>query len=99
MQNDVTTTRNGFRVEDVTFKNARRQSEIDKETDHSEVDSPNSSQIPVSLTPEQVKSFYRVRIANTSNMVEKAIYNRTIQWIDESIELKKQLIAIEKKQV
>ena len=51
--NDVTTTRNGFRVEDITFKNARRQCEIDNEVEKSE-ETEDSIQAPVSLDRKSV---------------------------------------------
>ena len=36
MSNNMTTTLKGFRVEDITFKNARRQCEIENEIDKTE---------------------------------------------------------------
>ena len=96
--NDVTTTRNGFRVEDITFKNARRQCEIDNETDNSE-EVEVSIQAPVSLTPEQVKSFYMLKIASAKDSNEKRVYAQTIRWIDELLSTKKKLFALESKEV
>ena len=96
--NDVTTTRNGFRVEDVTFKNARRQCEIDNEVDKSE-ETEDSIQAPVSLTPEQVKSFYMLKIASAKDSNEKRVYAQTIRWIDELLDTKKKLFALEAKEV
>ena len=51
----MTTTKNGFRVEDITFKGARRQCEIDNEIEHEEGENTQDVKAPVSLTPEQVK--------------------------------------------
>ena len=96
--NDVTTTRNGFRVEDITFKNARRQCEIDNEVEKSE-ETEDSIQAPVSLTPEQVKSFYMLKIASAKDSNEKRIYAQTIRWIDELLDTKKKLFALEAKEV
>ena len=96
--NDVTTTRNGFRVEDITFKNARRQCEIDNEVEKSE-ETEDSIQAPVSLTPEQVKSFYMLKIASAKDSNEKRVYAQTIRWIDELLDTKKKLFAIEAKEV
>lgn len=96
--NDVTTTRNGFRVEDITFKNARRQCEIDNEVDKSE-ETEDSIQAPVSLTPEQVKSFYMLKIASAKDSNEKRVYAQTIRWIDELLDTKKKLFALEAKEV
>ena len=96
--NDVTTTRNGFRVEDITFKNARRQCEIDNEVEKSE-ETEDSIQAPVSLTPEQVKSFYMLKIASAKDSNEKRVYAQTIRWIDELLDTKKKLFALEAKEV
>lgn len=96
--NDVTTTRNGFRVEDITFKNARRQCEIDNEVEKSE-ETEDSIQAPVSLTPEQVKSFYMLKIASAKDSNEKRVYAQTIRWIDEMLDTKKKLFALEAKEV
>ena len=96
--NDVTTTRNGFRVEDITFKNARRQCEIDNEVENSE-ETEDSIQAPVSLTPEQVKSFYMLKIASAKDSNEKRVYAQTIRWIDELLDTKKKLFALESKEV
>jgi len=96
--NDVTTTRNGFRVEDITFKNARRQCEIDNEVEKSE-ETEDSIQAPVSLTPEQVKSFYMLKIASAKDSNEKRVYAQTIRWIDELLDTKKKLFAFEAKEV
>ena len=96
--NDVTTTRNGFRVEDITFKNARRQCEIDNEVEKSE-ETEDSIQAPVSLTPEQVKSFYMLKISSAKDSNEKRVYAQTIRWIDELLDTKKKLFAFEAKEV
>ena len=98
MKNDVTTTKNGFRVEDITFKNARRQCEIDNEIEHEEVDT-EEVKAPVSLTPEQVKEFYKSKIVSAKDSNEKRVYAQTIRWIDELAETKKKLFALESKEV
>ena len=95
---NVTTTKNGFRVEDVTFKNARRQCEIDNEIEREE-SVEEEVQAPVSLTPEQVKAFYMLKIANAKDSNEKKVYAQTIRWIDEMLETKKKLFALENKEV
>ena len=96
--NDVTTTRNGFRVEDITFKNARRQCEIDNEVEKSE-ETEDSIQAPVSLTPEQAKSFYMLKSASAKDSNAKRVYAQTIRWIDELLDTKKKLFAFEAKEV
>lgn len=96
--NDVTTTIKGFRVEDVTFKNARRQCEIDKEIEHTDKEQ-EQVKAPISLTPEQVKEFYMLKITATMDSNEKKVYAQTIRWIDEMIETRKKLITLESKEV
>lgn len=95
---NVTTTKNGFRTEDITFRNARLQSAILDEMEHEEV--PESEvKAPVSLTPEQVKIFYLAKIASAKDSNEKRVYAQTIRWIDELLETKKKLFALEAKEV
>ena len=96
--NDVTTTRNGFRVEDITFKNARRQCEIDNEIEREDIEQ-EEVKAPVSLTPEQVKEFYMLKIASSKDSNEKRVYAQTIRWIDELLDTKKKLFALEAKEV
>lgn len=95
---NTTTTKNGFKVEDVTFRNARRQCEIENEIEHTEFEE-EEVKAPVSLTPEQVKQFYldKIQVAKDSN--EKRVYAQTIKWIDELLETKKKLFALEAKEV
>lgn len=96
--NEVTTTKNGFRTEDITFRNARRQSEIDKEIDHSSDQNEEDIQVPVSLTPEQVTAFYLSKIAFAKDSNEKRLYSQTISWIEELQRTKKELIALKNKE-
>ena len=93
MSDNMTTTQNGFRVEDVTFRRARRQSEIDSELIESG-EFPVDSQVPVSLTPEQVKKFYANRAETTRDMHEKALYMTTIKWIDDLFTLRKENVQL-----
>lgn len=95
---NMTTTRNGFRVEDITFKNARRQCEIDNEVEKTE-EEEGVVKAPISLTPEQVKEFYLMKIAVSKDSNEKRVYSQTIKWIDELSEVKKKLFALESKEV
>lgn len=93
----TTTTRNGFRVEDVTFRGARQQSAILDEIGENEETETGEIKVPVSLTPEQVKSFFEAKSDATNNGKEKKLYAQTIRWIDELLETKKKLIATEEK--
>lgn len=94
----VTTTKNGFRTEDITFKHARLQSEILKEMGEEVVENTDDVKAPVSLTPEQVKGFYQSKIAVSRDSNEKRLYSQTIKWIDELAETKKKLFALEAKE-
>ena len=94
----VTTTRNGFRVEDITYRKARQQSAILDEMENEEV-VEEEVKAPVSLTPEQIKMFYVAKIAVAKDSNEKRVYAQTIKWIDEMLETKKKLIALEAKEV
>lgn len=95
---NVTTTGN-FRVEDITFKGARRQCEIENEIDRSDEVTQGEVKAPVSLTPEQVKAFYVKKIATATDSNEKRVYAQTIKWIDEMLETKKKLLSLEAKEV
>ena len=94
----TTTTRNGFRVDDITFRGARRQCEIENDIETEEY-VEEDIKAPVSLTPEQVKTFYKQKISASKDSNEKRLYSQTIQWIDELLDTKKKLVALESKKV
>lgn len=99
MSNNMTTTGH-IRVEDITFKGARQQSQVieDIKARHGEDQvEVGDVKVPVSMTPEAVKSFYEQKIAETRNPNEKKIYAQTIRWIDECLDAKKKLVALELK--
>ncbi len=83
-----------FRVEDITFKGARRQSEILKEMGETPKETAVSG-VPVSMTPEQVKQFYLSRAEETDNMRERALYHLTVKWIDDMLFYKKRVTEYE----
>ena len=93
---NMTTTKNGFRVQDITFRGARKQSEIDNETENDEEEVEVKA--PVSLTPEQVKDYFKTKISVAKDSNEKRVYSQTIKWIDELLDTKKRLIAFEEKE-
>jgi len=94
--NDMTTARRGmFRVEDVSFKNPRKQSEVAREIAAECGVSEQSVTAPISLTPEQVKAFYEAKRAESYDPNEKRVYEITIHWIDELFSFKKQKVADE----
>lgn len=98
MGNKVTTTKNGFRVEDITFKNPRKQSAIIEELGIDNVDdSSKDVDVPVSLTPEQVKSFLSAKRDSAKNLQEIKLYIQVIRWIDELFSLKKEVIQLREK--
>lgn len=86
----MTTTTRGFTVEDITYKHARRQSEIDKELG---VEEPVAQEVevPVSLTPEQVIAYYQGLISVSDNTNEKMVFSHTIRWIKELQKVKAEL--------
>lgn len=93
----MTTTKNGIRVEDITFKNARKQSAIIDELPEEDREISAENLAPVSMTPEQVKSFFNVKKEQTHNGNEKRLYDTVCEWIDSYFALKKQVILLEKK--
>lgn len=94
-----TTTRSGFKVEDITFKNARRQSEIDKELGVDTVSDEEELKTPISLTPEQVIRYYEESIANTDSVSKKRLYAQTIKWIKELQEANTKLLHYRQKEL
>ena len=95
MSNTTTTVRGGFRVEDVTFHNARQQSEILKEGVIDEEVEKSKVEAPKSLTQEQVKTFLLKKIQNNIDEDEKRVYAKIIHWIDELSEVKNKLVKHE----
>ena len=95
MSNTTTTVRGGFRVEDVTFHNARQQSEILKEGVIDEEVEQSKVEAPKSLTPEQIKNFFLKKIQNTTDEGEKRVYAKTIHLVDELAEIKNKLVKYE----
>ena len=99
MSNNMTTTGH-IRVEDVTFRGARQQKQVIEDLADKygiEPEEVGKVKAPVSLTPEAVKTFYVNKIEETIDPQEKKIYAQTIKWIDECLETKKKLVAIELK--
>lgn len=98
MANNVTTTRNSmFRVEDVSTKGLRKQSEIDKEIARERGITPEAIPVPVSLTPESVKTFFSKKKEEVSDANEKKVYDLMIKWVDELADTKKKLASAESK--
>ena len=95
----TTTTTKGFRVEDITFHNARRQSAVEDEirAENPELFEEDSVEVPISLTPEQVINFYKQKIERATDSNEKRLYSQTIKWINELADVKKQLLLLEAK--
>lgn len=98
MSQQVTTTKGGIRVEDITFRGARRQSEIDKELNVLP-EEKQEIKAPVSLTPEQVKLYYLTCIQHTEDQSTKKVYYQTIKWIDELQKVKSKLMQYELKEM
>lgn len=94
----MTTAKNRFRVEDITYRGARKQSEIENEIEREE-EPEQEIKAPVSMTPEQVMEFYKAKIANTSDSNEKRVYSQTIVWIKELQSTKKELVSLREKEI
>ena len=94
----MTTAKNRFRVEDITYHGARKQSEIENEIEREE-EPEQEIKAPVSMTPEQGIEFYKAKIANTSDSNEKRVYSQTIVWIKELQSTKKELVALREKEI
>lgn len=99
MSQQRTTTTSHFRVEDVTFKKARKQSEIDRELGVEPTLNTEDVEAPVSLTPEQIKSFYEKKIQATEDQAQKRVYAQTIRWIDELQKVKVELYQYKAKEL
>ena len=87
-----------FRVENITYKHARKQSEIENEGESEE--EPGQDEKPnVALKHEKVMEVYKAKIANTSDSNEKRVYSQTITWIKDLLTTKKELLAIREKEI
>lgn len=88
---NTTTSKNGFRVEDVTFKKARMQSEILNEGVSDTSCEPVEVKVPESLTPEQVKHYLAESVKSMEDTNKKKVYAQMFNWINELLELRKKL--------
>lgn len=98
MNNMTTAMGKNFRSEDVTFRNMRKQSEIENEIEKEE-EPEEEIKAPVSLTPEQVIDFYKTKIAMAHDSNEKRLYSQTIKWIKELQSTKKELLILREKEI
>lgn len=98
MPSSCTTSRKGFRVEDITFHSARKQNDI-----LNEIPRDNSNdfepEVPVSTTPEQVISYFNTIIDTTSDNNKKRIFTQAVRWIKEMGDLRKELISYKLKEM
>lgn len=100
MSSHVTTVAGGgmFTIEDVTTRGLRRQSEVAKDIAARRGETiDNGVPVPVSLTPESIKTFFSKKRDETIDPHEKGVYDQTIRWIDELFDTKKKLVAAESK--
>ena len=90
--NNTTTSKNGFRVEDVTFKKARMQNEILNEGVSDTSCEPVEVKVPESLTPAQVKQYLAERVKSMEDTnKKKKVYAQMFNWINELLELRKKI--------
>ena len=90
--NNTTTSKNGFRIEDVTFKKARMQNEILNEGVSDTSCEPVEVKVPESLTPEQVKQYLAESVKSMEDTnKKKKVYAQMFNWINELLELRKKI--------
>ena len=90
--NNTTSSKNGFRVEDVTFKKARMQNEILNEGVSDTSCEPVEVKVPESLTPEQVKQYLAESVKSMEDTnKKKKVYAQMFNWINELLELRKKI--------
>lgn len=94
----TTATGNNFRKEDITFRDMRKQSEINNEIERIE-ELEEEVKVPVSLTPEQVIDFYKIEIERAKDSNKKRLYSQTIRWIKELQSTKKEFLALKEKEI
>ena len=100
MNNTTTTaTRSGFRVEDVSFKGARQQSEILKEGVTNAEFEEKEPEVPKSLTDEQVKAYLLKCIQSTTDNDKRKVFAHLVKCVDELAELKKENIKYKMKEL
>ena len=83
----------GFKVEDITFRGMRKQSEIEEM-----VYERNTSEgviVPTSFTPEQVKDFLRAKSENVRSEKEKSLYKHLIDILDLFLESRIKINVLE----
>lgn len=71
------------RVEDVTFKKSRKQSDILNEVPSEEV-IDSEAQVPVSTTPEQLKRYCMEQVQLTTNQDKRRVFLAFSRMIDEN---------------
>lgn len=85
-----------FESENVSFRNARKQSEVAKELAEERGISPEEVGVPVSVTPESVIKYFEEK-AESSNEQEKKIYLQSAKWIEELFEARRELKILREK--
>ena len=91
MRDRVTTTKRGFEVIDVTFRNMRKQSEILNEIGEETDNDTEEVELPSSLTPEQIISYFENIISSTEDRQKKKVFSQAIRFIKERDEMRAKL--------
>ena len=100
MRDRVTTTQKGFRVEDVTFRKMRKQSEILNEgVVDTNPEEEEEVEVPNSLTPEQIITYFEQIISNTEDRQKKKVFSQAIRWIRELEEARSKLRTYREKEL
>ena len=79
----TTTTHNGIKVEDCTFRDSREQKEILNEGVSDTGVSDEGATTPVSLTPEQAKHYFQEQADCSRTASARTFFLTMIKWIDE----------------
>lgn len=89
---NVSSTRRGFVTQDITFHGGRRQDAIIKELGMEDPDKNEDDVVaPKSLTNEQLISFCRECIQNTTDLDRKRAFTKIIHIIEENEEMRSKL--------
>lgn len=80
-------------IVDCTFKGGRMQSDILKEVDIP-VEEDKEPELPVSMTPEQLKVYCMQMIHSTKDQMKRRVFAELVRIIEENGEMKKKLREI-----
>lgn len=94
----TTATLAGFRREDISFHNARRQSEIENEIGKEQL-VKDEVEVPVSTTPEQLIAYFRDCVEQENDRDKRHLYSQAAKYIERMLVLEQKLIKYKIKEV